>query len=349
MSSSLRLASSFRVKRLTRAALLVSSLFVTFCRCASAGDVLEAIKREANTIFEHHKGAVVAIRASDKNGELAGSGFYMDPNGTIFTSYTIGGESWNIVVCQGDAKYPAERILGDPRSGIAILRVKARTPFLTEGNSSELSVASPVIVVGYPLDLSVTSNFGTVGEFTNGHICANLPVERGEGGAPLLNLKGEVVGVLISRSEREGECFALPIEAAEKAYHDFLRFGEVRPGWMGITVVNCPGGKGPVQVKDILDGSPATNSGLKKGDALLRVGGIKVNSAEDVVSASFYLTAGDHVPLIVLRDGKEITIQVEAGQPPAPSETRDVFTTLARARKDTDSLHGHQVPVGMGR
>ena len=341
--------SSTRAAGRGRVFLFLFAAFLAFPKGAQANDVLEAIAREVGTVFDHHKGAIVAIRASDKNGDLAGSGFYMDPNGTIFTSYTIGGESWNIVVCQGDTKYPAERILGDARSGIAILRVKAQTPFLTAGKSAELSVASPVIVVGYPLDLSVTSNFGTVEEFTNGHICANLPVERGEGGAPLLNLKGEVVGVLLSRSEREGECFALPIEAAEKAYHDFLRFGEVRPGWMGITVVNTPGGKGPVQVQDILDSSPATKSGLKKGDALLRVGDIKVTNAEDVVSASFYLTAGDHVPLVVLRDGKEITIQIEAGQPPAPSETPDVFTTLARTRKETDSLHPRQSSVGMER
>ena len=72
-------------------------------------------------------------------------------------------------------------------------------------------------------------------------ICASiLPTQRGEAGAPLLNFKGEVVGILVSSLENNSSCYALPIDAAEKIRSDFVRFGEPRHGWIGINVSEAP-------------------------------------------------------------------------------------------------------------
>src|SRR5437773_10632168 len=70
--------------------------------------------------------------------------------------------------------------------------------------------------------------------FSTTHLRVNLPTQRGEAGAPLLNMKGEVVGIVVSRLENTSACYAVPIEAPEKIRSDFVRFGEARHGWAGI-------------------------------------------------------------------------------------------------------------------
>jgi len=196
----------------------------------------DSLSEQTRALFERCKNAVVKIEAVDQHGRLSGTGFFVDPNGTLYTCYSVGGESRDIVVSHGDLKYPATRLVADPRSGIAILKVEAQTPFLPLGKSNDLGIASMVVTIGYPLDLPVTPNIGVVGgfdtkcdrgSFATMHIRANVSVQRGEGGAPLLDMDGNVTGVLVSSLDYRSGCFALPIEAAEKVRHDFMRFGEV--------------------------------------------------------------------------------------------------------------------------
>src|SRR5260370_20890449 len=126
---------------------------------------------------------------------------------------------------------------------MAILKTDVATPALPIGKSEELGVATPVVAIGYPLDLPETPNFGMIAGFdrkylgryfSTTHLRVNLPTQRGEAGAPLLNMKGEVVGILVSSLENNSACYAVPIEAAEKIRTDYVRFGEARNGWVGI-------------------------------------------------------------------------------------------------------------------
>jgi S1-C subfamily serine protease len=97
---------------------------------------LNTIASEVKRVFDNAKNAVVRIQAEDEHGRLAGTGFFIDPTGTIMTAYAVGGESRDIIVEFGLNRYPAERLVADPRCGIAILRVTAaNTPWLTVGNS----------------------------------------------------------------------------------------------------------------------------------------------------------------------------------------------------------------------
>ena len=292
----------------------------------NADPVFDSISQEILANFNHAKNAVVKIEAMDQHGLLCGSGFFIDPNGTLFTSYTIGGESHDIVVSVGDNKFPATRILGDSRSGIAILKVDAQTPYLPLGKSDSLSLASPVMTVGYPMNFPITPNFGIVGGFnikhldryfSTSHIRVNIPVQRGEGGSPLLNMKGEVMGILISSIDNGAGCFVLPIEAAEKVRSDFMRFGEVRPGWLGIGLPDPSAGGIPTQIDQIVEAAPADKGGLKKGDILLEVNGKKINSMGDMLSASYYFTSGDEIPLTYSRGTQTVTVQLRAVDHPS--------------------------------
>jgi S1-C subfamily serine protease len=146
-----------------------------------------------------------------------------------------------------------------------------------------------------------------------------VPVQRGEGGAALLNMNGEAVGILVSSFDNGSGCFALPIEAAEKVRKDIMRFGEARPGWLGIKFGAAPNEAdgSAVQIEDFVDGAPAPKSGLEKGDILLQVGTSPVKTPDDVLNAAFYLTAGDEVPITISRDGQKLSFKVQPGEHPA--------------------------------
>jgi serine protease Do len=289
---------------------------------------LSSISAEVEKVFDGAKSAVVRIQAEDEHGKLAGTGFFIDPSGTLMTAYAVGGESTDIIVEYGAGRYPAERLVADPRSGIAILRVDTTTSWLPIGDSDALKMASPVVAVGYPMDLSATPTFGMIGGFDLKYanqffsttlIRANIAAQRGEAGAPLLDLNGEVVGVLICPIDNRTACYALPIKAAEKVRTDYVRFGQVRPGWVGVNVVESdePVRQSNAVIQSFADGSPGAESGLQPGDVLLKIGTMSIHSPPDVVNASFFLTADEDVPIVVERDGKEITVTVTAAEHPA--------------------------------
>ena len=287
------------------------------------------ISHQVRDIFERAAKAIVKIHGVDEHSEICGTGFFIDPTGTIYTAYTVGGEAGNFTVELGDKKIPARQLVADIRSGTAILKVDETTPALPIGKSDELEVATPVVSIGYPLDLPKTPSFGMIAGldrkclgryFSTIHLRANVPIQRGEAGAPLLNMKGEVVGIVVSSLENNSACYAVPIEAAEKIRNDFVRFGEARHGWIGVNNVSPasqPVNGSRAVVTQVGEEGPAARSGLKEGDVLLQVGKKTITEPEDVFDASFYITAGDVVPITVMRGKEKITLHVQATRHPA--------------------------------
>src|SRR5216117_1198007 len=326
-----------------------SAIAIAFAFCSGAGLLLAqeqpatTISHQVRDVFERAARAVVKIHGVDEHSEICGTGFFVDPTGTLYTAYTVGGEAGNFTIEFGGKKYPARQLLADIRSGTAMLKIDAATPALPIGKSEELGVATAVVAIGYPLDLPETPNCGMVAGFdrkylgryfSTTHLRVNLPTQRGEAGAPLLNMKGEVVGILVSSLENNSSCYAVPIEAAEKIRSDFVRFGEARHGWVGINVSEAPkpmeGSR--AEMTQIMEGTPAANSGIKPGDILLQVGRTKVTQPEDVLDASFFITAGDTVPITVVRGDQKLTFNVRAELHPA-SERRPLIAspTINRA------------------
>ena len=285
------------------------------------GKVLDSFQHSIQTIFSRCKSAVVKIEAIDRRGPLSGTGFFIDPNGTLYTSYTVGGESRDIHVTLGRERYLARRLVSDMRSGVAILKIEAETPFLPFGSCREMAVAAPVIAIGFPMELPLTPSFGTVAGFdvkyqeryfATTHLRANIAVQRGEGGAPVLNSRGEVIGMLISRLDSGMAAFVLPIEAAEKVRKDFMRFHEVRPGWMGIQIKTLvePVAGSTACVESLIPDGPAQKAGLRRDDVLLQVNSLPITSLEDLINASFFLSAEDETIVRISREGSERDVSV---------------------------------------
>ena len=294
-----------------------------FERALSRAESATAISHQIKDVFARAAKAVVKIHGVDEHSEICGTGFFIDPTGTLYTAYTVGGEAGNFTIEFGGKKYPARQLLADIRSGTAMLKIDEATPALPIGKSEQMEVATPVVSIGFPLDLPETPNFGMVAGFdrkylgryfSTTHMRLNLPSQRGEAGAPLLNMKGEVVGIVVSSLENNSACYAVPIEAAEKIRGDFMRFGEARHGWVGINVsmAHQPVEGSLAEMTQIMEDTPAARSGIKAGDILLQVGRKKVTQPEDVLDASFFITAGDVVPITVMRGNQKLTFSVQA-------------------------------------
>jgi S1-C subfamily serine protease len=313
----------------------------------------EKISSEVRRLFEERHASIVRVEAYDRHGKLSGTGFFADPAGTIYTLSYVVANADEILVIHGDRRIPAKLLLADPRSGIALVKVDYNSPFIPVGNSKGLSLATPVLAIGFPVNLAATPSFGIVAGFDRQflgryfmttHIRAILSVEPGFGGAPLMNLKGEVVGIIISGIDGGGACYALPIEAAEKLRMDYIRFGEPRYGWVGADVEDQHTDEGlRVRIAELGPGSPAAEAGLKEGDIVSKIGGVNVSTAEDVIDASFFLTAGDKVPIAIQRDGREMSVEVR----PAKHPVADVSDTPSDGLSELHVLAPEPLPENL--
>lgn len=290
--------------------------------------LVAAVERTMQSVFRQNAAAVVRVESDDELGKVAGTGFFIDATGHIFTLASVVGDGLGLSVTHNGKKVPATLMAKDPRSGIALIQVDepVSAPWLTKGDCHSLQVASPLVTIGFPFDHDVTPSFGVVGGFdrqskgkffTTTHIRANIPVQRGQGGSPVFNLKGEVIGVLVSGFEEGAGCYVLPIRAAEKVRSDYTRFGEVRHGWAGVTVQEIPAPvEGSRMAIDVVDPSGPAASLFRSGDVILQVGDIVVREPEDALDASFFLTVGDAVQVRVARSGEILTMPVVPGEHP---------------------------------
>jgi len=177
--------------------------------------------------------------------------------------------------------------------------------------------------------------------FATRHIRCNLPVQRGQGGAPVLNMQGEAVGIVIASLDKGSACFSLPIEAAEKLWKDYMHFGGLRPGWMGVGVetahTQVSGSTAEVSMLNL--GAPGAKAGLRSGDVILQINNHAISSPEDVLDASFFIAAEDEVAITVARGEEKLNFQVTAGnRPSTTARTAGDIPTFAPGT--TDDLRG---------
>jgi S1-C subfamily serine protease len=204
-------------------------------------DLVDKFRDQMCRVFEERKDATVRVEAYDRHGKLCGTGFFADPAGTVYTLASIVANAEDIFIVQGDRKVPAKLLMADPRSGIALIKADINSPFIPVGDPHKLSPMTPVVAIGFPVDLDETAALGMVSSFDRKflgryfmttHIRAILAVQPGFGGAPLLNLRGEVVGIVFSGIgvSEGGGCYAH--RRSGKDSHG-LRPLRRSPAWLG--------------------------------------------------------------------------------------------------------------------
>jgi S1-C subfamily serine protease len=288
---------------------------------AEESPVAGMIQKEIQRLFDQHRQAIVRVRASDALGIRFGSGFFVDPAGTVYTHAGVVLKADDVVVNFQGRSIPAKVVASDTRTGIALLKTDCTSPFIPLGNSDIMEISAPVLAIGFPGDHDATPAIGLVAgrdfhqngrQFSTSHLRMNMAVQPGYGGAPVLNFHGQVIGIVAARIDNGSSCHILPIRAAEKVRADIARFGELRPGWVGVEVEDAPERvEGSVaRVVDMKPDTPAARFGLRKGDILLGINDSKIHSIQDLVDAAYFLTAGEEARIQICRNGEKMAIDV---------------------------------------
>ncbi len=314
------------------AATPVASLAIIASGTARAADLLQPANDDFNGVFDKAKTSVVQVRSGDLGFVSAGSGFFIDDQGTVLTSSTILGENKNARVVINGVEWDAKIVGNDPFSGLAMLRISYdQAPALTLAKSTDVKTGNNVLMLGYPMSLPVAASEGQVSgfdssylskipgdtekksevaaviRFATSHIHANLSVSPGQVGGPLLNTRGEVIGLAATSPDGGRTIYGLPTEAMTKVIADFNAYGHARHGWVGIKVLEAPDtahdGR-TVRVVQVVPGTPASKSGINPGDTVMRIDNREIYRPSDVLDASFFSKVGGNMTVVVRRDDK---------------------------------------------
>jgi serine protease Do len=267
-----------------------------------------------------------------------GSGFVISADGYVVTNnHVIDGASKISVSFDRDNKFDAELVGTDPRTDIALLKIKAEKAGQTFEHvrfaPKEARVGDWVIAVGNPFGLGGTVTAGIVsasgrdiGSGPYDYIQIDAAVNRGNSGGPTFNLDGEVIGVntaIYSPSGGNvGIAFAIPAKTAEEVVAQLRSKGTVSRGWLGVKIENInedtasslglPQARGAL-VNEITAGGPAAASQLRAGDAIVSVNGAEIRDSRDLARKIAEFAPGTTVRIEVMRFGKSEAVPVKLG------------------------------------
>ncbi|HEX8359107.1 MAG TPA: trypsin-like peptidase domain-containing protein [Longimicrobium sp.] len=288
--------------------------------------------------------------------QASGSGFIISADGYIVTNnHVIEGASKIVVVLSDNRQLPARLVGRDPNTDVAVIKVEGGSfPSVRLGTSDGTRIGEWVLAIGNPLDLGTTVTSGIIsakgrpirvlGEGGNGgrwaiedFIQTDAPINPGNSGGPLVNLRGEVVGVNSAIASPTGFYagygFAVPIDLARKIADDLVRYGKVRRPVLGITlkdvrpedaeVFRLPRIAGVV-VNDFAQGAPsaAREAGIRQGDVIVGVDGTAVERTGQLQRMVATRRPGETVTLDVIRGGDRRQIRVRLAEAPADAEPR---------------------------
>ncbi len=290
-------------------------------------------------IYEKTINSVVAISTYLNQGGYqqaigTGTGIIMSEDGYIITNAHVIEDGNQITVTLNDGtEYQAQVVGSDSKVDIAVIKVEATG--LTAGNfgdSDSLVHGEPAIVIGNPLGMdfagtitdgiiSSTSREVKIDNYIMNLLQTNAAVNPGNSGGPLINCRGEIVGVVsakISVDDVEGIGFAIPINTALNVANDFIEYGYVknRP-MLGISVEVVPelyaqfyGSQPGLKVVSVQDGSAADLAGIMPGDRIISFNGTEISTSAELDYEKDKYNIGDTVKITVLRENQEITLDL---------------------------------------
>jgi serine protease Do len=276
----------------------------------------------------------------------SGTGFFFTTDGYVMTNRHVVEGAENLMILTSENEEHTAKLIGvDPHLDLAVLKVDLKTPVaaLPLGESESLRVGEWVIAVGYPLGFSNSVTVGVVsGKERNlgagslndigDYIQTDAAINFGNSGGPLLNARGEVVGIntaiirgngasLFGSNDGavEGIGFALPITQAKSVLQQLVATGTVKRGYMGVSVepvtqlhaesYSYPHKNGAL-VSYVNPDSPAQKAGVKQGDIIMSVDGRQIRSSNDLVNVVSSHAPGEKVRLALWRDGNETSATV---------------------------------------
>ena len=281
-----------------------------------------------------------------------GSGFIIDKDGYVVTNNHVIEDADQIKVKLGDEKeFEAEVVGRDPSTDLALLKIKSANhdfPAVKLGDSSQMKVGQWVVAIGSPFGLERTVTAGIIS--AKGRVIGSGPyddfiqtdasINPGNSGGPLLNLKGEVIGINTAIvATGQGIGFAIPINLAKGIITQLKSGGEVTRGWLGVAIQDVNQemadyygieSKKGVFVADVFKGDPADAAGIKPKDIIVEVNGQKVETTRQLTALVANIPVGQSAKVKVMRDGQPKIYTVKIAK-------RDDAKTSARSEPPVDS------------
>ena len=266
----------------------------------------------------------------------SGTGFIVDRNGYIITNNHVVEKMDKIrVKLHGDTTDYKARVIGtDSETDLAVIKIdKTNLTPVSLSNSDSVQVGDWAVAIGSPFGFEATVTAGIVsatgrdvsGSSFQRFIQTDAAINPGNSGGPLLNIKGEVIGVntmIATRSGAyEGIGFALPMNMAVKVYNGIIMSGKVTRGYIGIRwsrdqkpdTLRAMGLTAGVFVETVTPGGPAAKAGLKENDVIVALNGRAVQDGNDLVNRVADLDVGTTADLTVDRDGKKMNFKLTIG------------------------------------
>ncbi len=288
--------------------------------------------------------------------EGTGSGVIIDSRGYILTNNHVveNAQKLTVVLANGD-EFEATVVGTDIITDLAVIKISA--PYALKaarlGNSDELKPGQLAIAIGSPYRLDNTVTVGVISALNRtletennyeikGVIQTDAAINPGNSGGPLLNARGEVIGINTAiYSPIRGSIgigFAIPVNTAKKVASDLIERGKVVRPWLGITYDSAANYKDTLNLSiaygalivGVVKDSPAEKAGLRgsvvknnrivtPGDIIIELGGEKINTTQKLIEALLKYRVGDTVELKYVREGKEYTTKVTLGERPKES------------------------------
>jgi len=296
----------------------------------------------------------------------AGSGFIIDADGSILTNHHVVERAERIIVKLSDGRTFRARVIGaDPDTDIALIKVDGQSglPVAPLGDSSALRMGEWVCAIGNPLGYEHSVTVGVVSFLgrklfdmsLDDYIQTDAAINFGNSGGPLINSRGEVIGINAAISSRASSIgFAVPINGASAVLPQLRARGRVSRGYMGVGLrdvdqdlersLQLPVDHGAV-VQDITRGSPADRAGLRPYDVIVSLDDRPIANDDQLIREIAGRTPGSPARLQVIRDGHQESFTVKLTERPAregggAQDARGQAPALDRGRSDPENLLG---------
>jgi serine protease Do len=281
----------------------------------------------------------------DFRSDSGGSGFVISRDGLVVTNYHVVEGASEVKVHLGDRDYPAEVKGTDRATDIALLKIDAGNSlrYLELGDSEEVRVGDWVMVIGNPLNLDKTVTTGVVSakgrsigisdvSFEN-FIQTDAAINFGNSGGPLVDMQGRVVGIATAINYgAENIGFAVPVNTLKQILPQLREKGSVSRGYLGVQIGNLTYEQAQAfglesaagaLVGRVEEDTPAHNAGLRHGDIILSVDGVKVKQTRDLIGYVSAKGPNTSVTLDVWRDGKVIKKEVKLSERPEDDQVAE--------------------------
>lgn len=266
-----------------------------------------------------------------------GSGFIISPEGAIVTNNHVVDKATRIEVVLQDKRRFKGKVLGtDPATDLAVVKIDAKDlPAVRFADSSRARVGEWVIAIGSPFGLDYTVTAGVLSAMGRGGFGANeiedylqtdASINPGNSGGPLVNLRGEVLGIntmIIGRGTGIG--FAIPSNLAMVVVRQLQTKGSVKRAWIGVMFQELTSElaeklgvkqRGGALIGNVVPNGPSARAGLKPGDVIVSIDGKPVREGHDLLRAIIEKPVGSKVELGIIRDGKEVKATVTTAERP---------------------------------